>query len=132
MLLVSSTGEAWTSTLSAPNPAKRGLSPASASFKAPKEPSFSLKLKRIPLVHRAVAAVSDPKGRNYCVLQVSPREALTEVPEVSASRMVEDLGRLLEEAAEYDRVHDTVCVVGTERFPAHSFILATGSEVLRY
>ena len=71
------------------------------------------------------------QGRNYCILQVSPREALTEVPDIAPSTMAQDLNRLLTEADECDGITDTVCVVaGSVRFPAHSFILANGSEVL--
>jgi len=126
LLLVSELGETWTANW----PANHKPAPTNLNTKFQREASITVKCKRVPHVHRAVAAVSDPKGRNFCVLQVSPREALTEVPEVRPSKMVENLSQLLEEVSELDSVHDTVCVVGGQRFPAHSFMLASGSEVL--
>merc|ERR1711874_323730 len=38
--------------------------------------------------------------------------------------------RLLEDASEFDPLCDVICVVGQQRFPAHRFILASGSENL--
>ena len=35
---------------------------------------------------------------------------------------------LLEEVSETDDLHDVVCLVGKKRFPAHSFVLSSGSE----
>ena len=81
--------------------------------------------RRIPIV------LSSSSGRNFCVLQVSPVEALTEIPEVTASRLAADLTTLLDAADEYDDLHDTVCRVGSSRrYALHSFVLASGSETL--
>jgi len=134
LLLVSNIGEAWCASWPAvgTNSKKMPTSPSSkiVNQKFEREPSVVIKLKRIQQVHRAVSVNTDPKGRNFCVLQVCPREALTEVPEVSLSRMKEDLDCLLQEASEHDTVHDTICLVKQQRFAVHSFVVASGSEVL--
>lgn len=57
-------------------------------------------------------------------------EALTEIPEVSPSRMAADMASLLEAADEHDDLHDTICRVGGQHFVLHSFVLAGGSETL--
>ena len=129
MILVSDEGEAWSASWPQTNKSKRAPSPITTKVS---KDSIVLKLKRIPHVHRAVRAVSDPKGRNYCVLQVSPSMALTEIPEISPSTLMAELENLVEEVNELDSIHDTVCIVGEQRFPAHSFILASGAELLRY
>ncbi len=64
------------------------------------------------------------------MLQVSPVEALTEIPEVGPGRLAADLGVLLDQASPYDDLHDVVCRVGGRRYALHSFILAAGSETL--
>ncbi len=64
------------------------------------------------------------------MLQVSPVEALTEIPEVGPARLAADLGVLLDQASPYDDLHDVVCRVGSRRYALHSFILAAGSETL--
>ena len=87
-----------------------------------------LKIKRLPNIHRGVSVSCDPKGRNFCVLQVSPNEALTEIPEVSPSSMKQNMNTILKDVSEHDDLHDVVCVVAGKRFPAHAFILASGSE----
>ena len=113
LILVSEGGEAWQGT----------HQPASARNK-----SDVLKVKRLTNIHRAVAVACDIKGRNHCILQVCPNEALTELPEVSPSAMREQMKTLLEEVSETDDLHDVVCLVGGKRFPAHSFVLASGSD----
>ena len=87
-----------------------------------------LKIKRLPNIHRGVSVSCDAKGRNFCVLQVCPNEALTEIPEVSPSIVKQNMTSLLAEVSEHDDLHDVVCVVDGKRFPAHGFILASGSE----
>jgi BTB/POZ domain len=59
-------------------------------------------------------------------------EALTEIPEISPSRLTLDMAALLDAADEYDSLHDTICRVGgnSRRYALHSFILASGSETL--
>lgn len=131
LLLVSQEGEAWTASWPVAQhqaaASKRAVSPLSTPRgSAP----VSLKLKRISHAHRAVAAICDSKGRNFCVLQVSPVEALTEIPEICPSRLLEDLAVLLDGTDEYDNLCDTVCRVGSRRYALHSFVLAAGSETL--
>ncbi len=64
------------------------------------------------------------------MLQVSPVEALTEIPEVGPGRLAADLAVLLDQASPFDDLHDVVCRVGGRRYALHSFILAAGSETL--
>ena len=118
LLLVTSGGEAWTGT----------HQPAARSQGAKGPAKELVKIKRLPNIHRGVAAACDAKGRNFCVLQVSPQEALTEIPEVSASTMAADLRALLAAAHLQDELHDVVCVAAGRSFPAHGFILASGAE----
>ena len=119
LVLVTSGGEAWTGTHQA----------AAARGQGAKGPAKELvKIKRLPNIHRGVAAACDAKGRNFCVLQVSPQEALTEIPEVSASAMAADLRALLAAAHLQDELHDVVCVAAGRSFPAHGFILASGAD----
>ena len=113
LILVSEGGEAWQGT----------HQPAS-----PRNKFDVLKVTRLTNIHRAVAVACDAKGRNHCILQVCPNEALTELPEVSPSEMREQMKTLLEDVSETDDLHDVVCLVGKKRFPAHSFVLASGSE----
>jgi len=87
-----------------------------------------LKMKRLPNIHRGVSVSCDAKGRNFCVLQVCPNEALTEIPEISSSSMKQNMSGMLRDVSEHDDLHDVVCLVAGKRFPAHAFILASGSE----
>lgn len=127
MLVVSKGGEAWLGTHQPHN--RRPQSPISPRGGGPAPPVTDLiKLKRIQHIHRAVSAVCDAKGKNFCILQVCPNEALTEVPEIAPSDMVKNMKTLLEDANEFDELHDVICVVGNQKFAAHSFVLASGSE----
>ena len=121
LLVVGKGGEAWTGTHQPGRTARPGTKTTTRDL---------IKLKRLPHIHRAVKGVSDAKGRNFCVLQVAPNEALTLVPEVSPSQMTEHMTCLLSEVSEDDTIHDIVCQVGDKQFPAHSFVLASGSESL--
>ena len=116
LVVVTRAGEAWHGT--------HQLRPR------PAHSTDLIKLKRIPHSHRAVAAACDTKGKNFCVLQVYPNEALTEIPEVSPSSLPGQLRQLLEAASLSDSFHDVVCRVRGRSFPAHSFILASGSQSL--
>eukprot|EP00092_Neocalanus_flemingeri_P007797 GFUD01008418.1.p1 GENE.GFUD01008418.1~~GFUD01008418.1.p1 ORF type:complete len:1264 (-),score=415.99 GFUD01008418.1:202-3993(-) len=127
MVVVSKGGEAWLGTHQPHN--RRPQSPTSPRGGGPAPPVTDLiKLKRIQHVHRGVTAVCDAKGKNFCILQVCPNEALTEVPEIAPSDMVKNMKTLLEDANEFDELHDVICVVGNQKFAAHSFVLASGAE----
>jgi len=127
MLIVSKRGEAWHGIHQAHN--KRPQSPVNQRSGSISVPQCDLiKLKRIQHIHRAVAASCDAKGKNFCILQVCPNEALTEVPEIDPSSMIKDMKTLLADVNEFDDLHDVICIVGNQNFAAHSFILASGSE----
>ena len=121
LLVVGKGGEAWTGTHQQGRTAKPGSKTTTRDL---------IKLKRLPHIHRAVMSISDAKGRNFCILQVAPNEALTVVPEVSLAQMREHMTSLLNEVSEQDTIHDVICQVGEKQFPAHSFVLASGSESL--
>ena len=67
-----------------------------------------IKIKRLSNIHRAVSVACDAKGKNFCVLQVCPNEALTEIPEVSPSTMKQNMKTLLNEVNLQDDLHDVV------------------------
>jgi len=121
LLVVGKGGEAWTGTHQQGRTARPGSKTTTRDL---------IKLKRLPHIHRAVMSISDAKGRNFCILQVAPNEALTVVPEVSPAQMTERMTSLLNEVSEQDTIHDVICQVGEKQFPAHSFVLASGSESL--
>lgn len=90
-----------------------------------------LRLTRIVALHRTVAIMCDPKGRNFAALQNDPNSFLLDVPQISKSSMAEDLGNLSQETAEEDSIHDIILECEGRRFPAHSFILAHHSLFFR-
>ena len=116
LTLVSKAGEAW-----------QGTYQGTASKNGSKD---IIKVKRVANIHRGVSVATDPKGRNHCILQVCPNEALTEIPEISSSTMTAEIRKLHDEVSLYDDLHDVICKVGQKTFPAHSFILSSGSENL--
>eukprot|EP00090_Calanus_glacialis_P008375 TRINITY_DN16703_c0_g1_i1.p1 TRINITY_DN16703_c0_g1~~TRINITY_DN16703_c0_g1_i1.p1 ORF type:complete len:1265 (-),score=475.87 TRINITY_DN16703_c0_g1_i1:242-4036(-) len=127
MLVISRSGEAWDGTHQSHN--RRPQSPTSPRGGGSAPPVTDLiKLKRIQHIHRAVAAACDAKGKNFCILQVCPNEALTEVPEIAPSDMIKNMRTLLDDANEFDELHDVICVVGNQKYAAHSFVLASGAE----
>ncbi len=76
MLLVSQEGEAFSGTLIHRSIRKvEAFSPATVSKSwiefAKAEQCDQIKIKRIPGICRAVAASSDPEGKNFAVIQVS-------------------------------------------------------------
>ncbi|XP_068231446.1 inhibitor of Bruton tyrosine kinase [Palaemon carinicauda] len=90
-----------------------------------------LRLTRIVALHRTVAIMCDPKGRNFAALQNDPNSFLLDVPQISKSSIGEDLGNLLQETVEEDSVHDIIIECGGRKFPAHSYILAHHSLYFR-
>lgn len=90
-----------------------------------------LRLTRIPALHRAFSIMCDPKGLNFAALQYEPVSFLSNFPQVSPSTFSENFRTFLENTCETDTVHDVVVICGKERFPAHSYILATHSQYFR-
>ncbi|EDO32084.1 predicted protein, partial [Nematostella vectensis] len=87
--------------------------------------------ERIPMVHRGMRIFTDAKSKGFAVLQSHPSAGLGKYPKVSASRMCEDFKQLLDESTIEDSIHDVTLMVESHTFPAHSFILASRSAVLR-
>ncbi|KAG7158760.1 Inhibitor of Bruton tyrosine kinase-like [Homarus americanus] len=88
---------------------------------------FTLRITRIAALHRTTAIMCDPKGLNFAALQLDLSALVSNIPQVCHSTAVENFGSLLKEANELDTIHDVVIVCGTQRFPAHSYILASHS-----
>ncbi len=91
----------------------------------------TIKLKRLPGIYRAASCAADPKGQNFCVLQVLPNASLYEVPEVSAQSIASDMDAFREQASEMDAVCDVVFVLSSNsvaRFPAHKYVMASASD----
>lgn len=94
-----------------------------------KDDFLSIKLHRLPHLHRTLSITSDPKGQNFAVIQAHPKADLTEIPAVGSSHMAEDLSTLLMEASDQDSLHDIIFEIGYERFAAHRYILRFNSEL---
>lgn len=98
-----------------------------------KSECYHIQTKRIPNVHRAVGITSDPKGKNFAVIQVNPHHALTEIPVQSKDHIINQYLQLLEEASEEDPLHNVTFKVKNTLFPAHKYIIAcTGSTLLDF
>lgn len=82
-------------------------------------------LRRLPNIHRATKIFCDRKGRNFTVLQSLPNLCMTDVPSVSPSSMVEDCEQLMEEADEFDLIHDVIIKIGSHSWIAHKYILVS-------
>ena len=108
LLLVSRDGKAWTGTY------QQGKAHRANSKSGPTD---LIKLKCLPRIHRTVSAVSDSKGRNFSA-------------RILASKREQNLATLPREVSEFDSLHNVICQVGDRRCPAHSFVLASGSESL--
>lgn len=98
-----------------------------AKEKAKKDTFVEYNLERIPLIHRGQQIFTDSKSRGCAVLQVSSREGLQKLPEVSPERISEQMIQLLEEATCEDDIHDVEFMVKEQRIPAHGFVLASQS-----
>lgn len=94
------------------------------------EPREFVKIKRLPHVHRGVSVASDVKGRNFAVIQVHPKAALLECPQVTTNEMKEQMINLLQTAQSEDLIHDVIFEVGAREFPAHQYIVALSSDTL--
>ncbi|XP_036271156.1 inhibitor of Bruton tyrosine kinase isoform X4 [Pipistrellus kuhlii] len=87
-----------------------------------------IRLEKLTFAHRAVSVSTDPSGCNFAILQSDPKTSLYEIPAVSSSSFLEELGKLLREADEMDSIHDVTFQVGNRIFPAHKYILALRSD----
>ncbi|XP_033741198.1 inhibitor of Bruton tyrosine kinase-like [Pecten maximus] len=93
-----------------------------------KDGDEEVQVHRIPHIHRGLTIQSDIKGRNYAVQQAQVNLCITDVPCVSSSTFTEDFAQLLEEADEYDVIHDIVIQAGGHTWPAHKYILLSRSD----
>lgn len=92
---------------------------------------ITLRLTRIPALHRTLSIMCDPKALNFAALQNEPVSFLSHFPQVSSSTFSENFKTLLQNTYENDTIHDVVVICGKQRFPAHSYILAMHSNYFR-
>ncbi|XP_022116744.2 inhibitor of Bruton tyrosine kinase [Pieris rapae] len=90
----------------------------------------SVKIVKIPNVHRATAISVDCEGLNFACIQNKPTCGLLSVPELSPSCLSKHMETLFETAADDDILHDVTFKAGSKLFPAHMFIVASSSELL--
>ncbi|XP_060805513.1 inhibitor of Bruton tyrosine kinase [Amyelois transitella] len=95
-----------------------------------KDDCTTVRITKIPNVHRAVAISVDSEGLNFACLQIKPTCGLTSIPELSPTSMSKHMESLMETASNDDLLHDVVFKVGTRLFPAHIYIIASHSEHL--
>ncbi|CAH2234229.1 jg16678 [Pararge aegeria aegeria] len=95
-----------------------------------KDDCTSVRITKIPNVHRAVTIAVDSEGLNFACLQMKPTCGLTSLPDLSPSCLSKHMESLLETAAEDDILHDVIFKVGVKHFPAHIFIIASSSDYL--
>ncbi|XP_073953372.1 inhibitor of Bruton tyrosine kinase [Choristoneura fumiferana] len=95
-----------------------------------KDDCTSVRIVKIPNVHRAVSIVVDSEGMNFACLQIKPTCGLTSLPELSPTSLPKHMETLMESATEDDILHDVIFKVGTKLYPAHIFIIASSSEHL--
>ncbi|XP_066249133.1 inhibitor of Bruton tyrosine kinase [Euwallacea similis] len=92
-----------------------------------KDECISVKLERIPRVHRAVWIQSDPKGHNYGIVQDRPYKYFTPY-DITASTMSENMSDLLTTADGCDGITDIEINISGRLFPAHKYVLASRSQ----
>lgn len=90
-----------------------------------------IKVKKLPHIYRGTSITSDSKGRNFAILQSSPKMGLVELPAVSESGILHDFSKLYSETFIADDFHDIVLKVGKREFAAHKFILASRSDFFK-
>lgn len=95
-----------------------------------KDDCTSVRITRIPNVHRAVAISVDGEGLNFVCLQIKPTCGLTSLPDLSPSCLSKHMETLFETAAVDDILHDVIFKVGLKQYPAHIFIIASSSDYL--
>ena len=59
-----------------------------------KDQCDSIKVKRVPFIHRGTRASVDPKGNNFCILQIYPGIDLCHLPVVEKPTLTKDLQTL--------------------------------------
>ncbi|KFM65426.1 Inhibitor of Bruton tyrosine kinase, partial [Stegodyphus mimosarum] len=90
-----------------------------------------IKVKRLPHIYRGTSITSDSKGRNFAILQSSPKMGLVELPMVSESRLQQNICKLFSETDIKDDFHDIIIKVGKKQFAAHRYILASRSDYFK-
>ncbi len=113
-----------------PPPTSTSNDATSLSMVLAKKSIDLIKVRRVPNVFRGTFVASDPKGENFCVLQLLPNASLVEFPEVDAPSMSKDMRTFYETATEFDSLHDVVFKVGSQSFYAHKFIVACASDLM--
>ncbi|CAG9563842.1 unnamed protein product [Danaus chrysippus] len=95
-----------------------------------KDDCTSVRISKIPNIHRAIGISVDSEGLNLACLQAKPSCGLTSIPDLSPTSLTKHMETLIETAAEDDILHDVVFKVGHKSYPAHLYIVASSSEYL--
>lgn len=129
VIFVTRDGEAFQGTI---KPRRKKLSTSNADKSEfhkflDREDCISVKLTKIPRIHRAIAITSDRNGQDFCVIQVPPYKRFIPPP-ITDSSIKNHFDLLLKESQENDDLHDIVFQIGNQYFPAHRFIIASKSS----
>ena len=89
-----------------------------------KEQCDSIRIKRLPLIHRGIRIAVDPKGNNVCVLQTQPNTELNDLPWIQPRSLSRDLLELYPEST----LKDLTLKVHSKLFSVHRYILAASSS----
>ncbi|KPJ20977.1 Inhibitor of Bruton tyrosine kinase [Papilio machaon] len=73
-----------------------------------KDDCTSVRIVKIPNIHRAVSISVDNEGLNFACLQIKPTCGLTSLPELSPSSITKHMASLLETATQDDILHDVI------------------------
>lgn len=123
MAIVTTDGQAFSCTLTNKSQQFKEVHPSNKELKEDEFGQISLldlllqdeaeevQIRRLPNIHRANYVTGDKKGRNFAALQSLPNSCLTDVPTISCSEMIESFTKLLDEADEFDNIHDIVLQV---------------------
>lgn len=70
-----------------------------------------VKIQKIKNVYSALFITSDEQGKNFSIIQSSPKTQLTSLPMISTSHLHLDMLKVLDEASEEDGLHDVILKV---------------------
>uniref|UniRef100_A0A146MBK5 Inhibitor of Bruton tyrosine kinase n=1 Tax=Lygus hesperus TaxID=30085 RepID=A0A146MBK5_LYGHE len=86
----------------------------------------SVNIKQFSNMHRALSITSDPKGKNIAVIQAHPSNPVGfRRANTRTSSIASHMKSFLEQASEYDNLHDITFSINNTKVAAHKFIMAS-------